>query len=118
MVCVMKLEMFWANLFPQLCVSLGESASSNIPCCQFKPFGNKREASAQIMNRGVFLCSSKNVLIFLLKNQLLRIMDVIGGLERDIDFIDLALVCSSQVLLSFSISGSKNFKEFIQKSLT
>lgn len=94
---------------------MGESASSDIPCWKYIPFGNKRGASAQIMNRGAFLCSCKNIMIFLLKDQLLRIVDV--GL-RDTDFIGLAFICSSPVLLSFSISGSRNFKELIQKSLT
>lgn len=64
------------------------------------------------------MCSSKNTMIFFIKNQLLRITGVIDGLERDIDFIGLALVHGSPVLLSFSISGTRNFKELIQKSLT
>lgn len=94
MVCILKLEMFWADLFPQLCVSLGELASSDIPYCKFKPFGNKRFCPDH-EQRNLFVVSSKNIMIFLLMYQLQRIMDVISVLERDIDFIGLAFICSS-----------------------
>lgn len=52
---------------------LAESPGPNLPCCKFKLFGNKREAPAQIMNRGASCAAEGSAS---------ENMDVIDGLRE------------------------------------